>query len=141
MSEYRPKARSTKLLVQQLDDEILVYDLERNQAHSLNGSAARVWTLCDGNRSVSEIAAILAPDVPAEEATRLVWHALDQFEQQHLLEGSLPEEKAPGMLRREMLLRLGLTAAMIPVVESIVSPPAVYAQSGGTGSSGSTAVS
>jgi len=36
--------------VKQADGEVLIYDLERNKAHCLNNTAARVWQYCDGER-------------------------------------------------------------------------------------------
>ena len=42
-------------IVRQLRDEFIVYDKETNHAHCLNSTAADVWKLCDGERSLSEI--------------------------------------------------------------------------------------
>ena len=50
METYNPKTRSTQIFVQELPDELVVYDVERNEVHCLNGSAARVWALCDGKQ-------------------------------------------------------------------------------------------
>ena len=47
-----PKARHNKLVIQELEDEVLVYDLERNQAHCLNRTAALIWEHCDGKQTV-----------------------------------------------------------------------------------------
>lgn len=138
MEEYRPKARTVKLVVQQLEDEVLVYDLERSVAHCLNGSAARVWTLCEGEKTVSQIAEQVAGDLETEEAESLVWHALEQFTKRHLLDEATESDQAKAMTRRQVVMRLGLVAAMIPVVDSIVAPPAAWAQSGPTGPTGPT---
>lgn len=139
MNDHRPKARTARLLVQEIGDEILVYDLERNLAHSFNGAAAQIWHRCDGTRTVAQIASLIAPSLPADTGAKLVWHALAQFEKEHLIEGSARMEKVAMPPRRELMLRLGLAAALIPVVDSIVSPPALHAQSGGTGATGVTA--
>lgn len=142
---YRPKTRSTQLFVQELPDELLVYDVERNEVHCLNGRAARIWTLCDGERNVTEIAELLGSDLEPDDVEAVVWLALDQFAEKNLL------EEAPGrplavfrptdMTRRQMMVRLGLVVGMLPVVDSIMSPPAALAASPGpTGSTGSTAM-
>ena len=133
METYSPKTRSTRLFVQQLPDELVVYDVEHNEVHCLNGSAARVWALCDGKTTVSEIARLLGTDLEPQAAEALVWMALDQFEEKHLLEEvatSGPAMYRPqDMTRRQMMLRAGLVVALLPMVDSIIAPPAAVAQS------------
>ncbi len=51
-----PTAREKGLVVKSLNDEVLVYDLERDKAHALNQSAAFVWKKCNGHRTVTDIA-------------------------------------------------------------------------------------
>jgi hypothetical protein len=144
METYRPKIRSSQLFVQELPDELLVYDVERNQVHCLNGSAARVWTLCDGERTATEIARQLGSDLEPEGAEALVWLALDQFAEKGLLEEGqdtpVTALRPTDMTRRQIMLRLGLVVGMLPVVDSIMSPPAALAASPGPtgGSTGST---
>src|SRR5258708_15323808 len=53
---HRPKARKKQLLVEPADLGLVVYDLDRHDAHSLNGAAATIWKSCDGRRTVEEIA-------------------------------------------------------------------------------------
>jgi len=131
METYSPKTRSTRLFVQELPNELVVYDVERNEVHCLNGTAARVWALCDGNHTVAEIARLLNSDCAPEEAETLVWLALDQFEEKHLLE----ETSAPAlyrptdMTRRQMVVTVGLIVGLLPMVDSIIAPPAALAQS------------
>jgi hypothetical protein len=139
MNAYRPKTRRTQVLSQELTDEVLVYDVERHEAHCLNPIAARVWTLCDGEKTVPELARLVAPELDPEAAENLVWCALDQFAERHLLEE--PVDGSPAPTRRQMVLSLGLMVGLaLPVVESIMSPPAAFAQSGGVtgGSTGAT---
>jgi len=130
---FKPKVRRTQLLMEELLDELLLYDVERNQVHCLNGAAMRVWRLCDGDRTVSEIAKALNSDLDPEKAETLVWGALDQFAEKHLLENEaekpLQLHKPAGLTRGQMLLRLGFIAGMLPIVDSIVSPEAALAQS------------
>lgn len=143
MAAYRPKTRSSQLFVQELPDELLVYDVERNQVHCLNGSAARVWTLCDGERTVTEIAQQLGTDLEPDAAEAMVWVALDQFTEKGLLEealeGPLAALRPADMTRRQMVLRMGMVVGLLPMVDSIMSPPAALAASpGGTGNTGYT---
>src|SRR4051812_49356910 len=52
----KPLGRSEDLIVQEVEDEVLVYDELSNRAHCLSADAARVWRACDGVKSEQEIA-------------------------------------------------------------------------------------
>ena len=120
-----PRARQASLIVKEVDDETLVYDLEADKAHCLNRTAAQVWKSCDGKTSVQEIASQMSvPDVaPVNE--NLVWLALDQLEKFKLLdEAPAKPEMLAGLTRRQMVARLGIAAAALPAIVSIVSPHA-----------------
>ncbi len=45
--------------IEELDDGCILYDTEKDEAHSLNTTAASVWTCCDGKHSIKQIAAIV----------------------------------------------------------------------------------
>ncbi len=45
--------------IEELDDGCILYDTEKDEAHSLNITAASVWTCCDGKHTIKEIAAIV----------------------------------------------------------------------------------
>ena len=47
-----PVARQNALVMQDVDDELLIYDLQTDKAHCLNRSAVLVWKLCDGTNSI-----------------------------------------------------------------------------------------
>lgn len=123
----QPKARRAGLVVRELPDEVLVYDMENHKAHCLNKAAALVWALCNGKRSVREIAEQLEAKGPfTEDVVRL---ALDQLGRFSLLEErfGLPLG-APQMSRRELGRKLGLTSvAALPFVLSILAPTAAAA--------------
>lgn len=120
-----PKARKEKLIIKEVDNETLVYDLENDQAHCLNSTAARVWQLCDGQSSVTEIAQLLVerPETKADET--IVWLALDQLHKFNLLEQAFT---APayfaGMSRRQWVRNVGFAAIALPVIVSIAAPTA-----------------
>src|SRR5262245_18504542 len=44
----QPRAKTSELVVKKVGEELLVYDLARHKAHSLNRVAAAVWRACDG---------------------------------------------------------------------------------------------
>ena len=103
----RPRARTEGLVIKALPDEVLVHDLARHRTHCLNGPAAAVWRLCDGQRTPGEIARQLgqAPEARwSDEAVRL---ALDDLGRAHLLTDVLTgRPDAGGVTRRQMLQRL-----------------------------------
>lgn len=124
-----PRARKADLVVRELPDEVLVYDLKRDKAHCLNRSAAFVWRQCDGRRTVGEVARSLAKDLrtPANEQT--VWLALEELGKFHLLEEKVSRPAGVPRLTRRDMLRLGVAAtAALPVIVSIVAPTAANAQ-------------
>lgn len=132
-SAHRPKMREQGLVVDDLPDEVLVYDLDRHQAHCLNQTAALVWRHCDGHTAPGEIARRLQSQIDIsgneERSEDLVWLALRQLQEQHLLEESISLPPPPSFMSRRQLMRnLGLAAAVaVPVIVSIVSPTPVQA--------------
>jgi Coenzyme PQQ synthesis protein D (PqqD) len=124
-----PKMRVQGLLIDELPEELLVYDLERQKAHCLNHTAALVWRRCDGKTTVTEIAAQLSRQFDAPCNEELVWLALRQLDALDLLEQSISlPPHLTGLSRRQMIRNIGLAAAIaVPVVTSIVAPTAVQA--------------
>ena len=57
--EHLPLARKDALIVSELEDEVLVYDLKRDKAHCLNSTAASVWKRCDGKLAVTDMTRLL----------------------------------------------------------------------------------
>lgn len=148
--EFLPAARREGIIRKEVDGELLVYDLERDKAHCLNGSAAAIWNFCDGRTSIKEIAESLAKEVGATVDERVVWLALADLRRTHLLDepratlqgehGNSSNKKRTqngdwprvtlGMSRREAVRRIGLGAAIaLPVVISITAPTPAHALS------------
>jgi hypothetical protein len=128
-SRLRPVARQERLIVQQMPDEVLVYDLERHKAHCLNRTAALVWKNCDGQADVSQIASRLEDEFNQPVGEDVIYLALDQLSKDHLLESkvALPVE-LKGFSRRELIRRVGLATAIgLPIIVSIVSPTSANA--------------
>jgi Coenzyme PQQ synthesis protein D (PqqD) len=120
-----PQARKTGLIVKEVDGEILIYDQERNQAHCLNPTAAKIWKYCDGETTLAAACQSLSRDLDTRIDETLVRYAVDQFATDHLLEteAGIPAFMIPGLNRRQMVRRLGLAAAVaVPIVTSIIAP-------------------
>ncbi len=129
-SVFVPKRKDT--IVRQLCDELLVYDKATNKAHCLNESAAEVWNLCDGKRTVAEIVPLLKKKAKAPTDEQLLWMALLRLEKAGLLQNNLPLSGPVCTLsRREASRRVGATAAAlaVPVIASILVPKAAAAVS------------
>ena len=45
--------------IEKLDDGCILYDTEKEEVHSLNITAASIWTCCDGKHSIKDIATIM----------------------------------------------------------------------------------
>ena len=128
----KPQVRKDGLVVKELPDEMLVYDLERHRAHCLNPTAALVWKHCDGRTSAKEIATLLQkelkapPGKPGKIDEKLVWLALDRLGKAHLLEERLsPPPEGARFAHRELVRKLGLVGGLtvlLPLVTSIVAP-------------------
>src|SRR5713226_650550 len=124
-----PMMRKQRLIVDELPDEVLVYDLDRHKAHCLNSTAALVWRRCDGKTRPAEIARRVQSKLDQPFNEDLVWLALRQLNKIHLLAEpvGLPPRLA-GMSRREMVRTLGIAAVVaVPLITSVVSPTAVQA--------------
>lgn len=120
----KPIARKQGLVIQELPDEVLVYDLDRDRAHCLNTTAAFVWQRCDGKNTTAQIARTLGRQFDCAVDEKIVWLALDQLGRNHLLDSQpVPPPALMGMNRRAMVRALGLAAIVaVPVVTSIVAP-------------------
>lgn len=132
IQDSHPQARSQGLVVEEVDGEILIYDVERDKAHCLNQMAAQIWRLCDGKHRIREIKAAL-PGLDAG-IDDIVVNCLQQFRRLHLLEEeSLSVDDHHVFSRRQLLKKIGLgtaaTAALLPLITSITAPPAAAATS------------
>jgi len=130
-SKNNPKCRQNDLVVQDLADEVLVYDLKKHKALCLNQTAAFVWQHADGETTVKQIAYLLQKKLRTPVDESVVWFALEQLAKDGLLENKVA---APlmfaGMNRRDLIRTLGKSAAVaLPLVMAITAPPAANAQS------------
>ena len=120
-----PEARKEGLIVQELSEEVLIYDRQRHKAHCLNRTAALVWERCDGKTAVKEIARRVSKKTGQLLEEEVAWLAVEELAKRRLLE---PIKVKAGMSRREMIKRAGVGVAVaLPVVTSIVAPKAAQA--------------
>jgi hypothetical protein len=118
-SSTKPLARSEDLVVEEVGDDLLVYDLYADKAHSLSAPAARVWQHCDGKTSVEALSAELDMDADA------VARALDELNGCELLDTGPSDVGATGTTRREASIKLakvGGAVAAAPLIVSLALP-------------------
>jgi len=120
---FVPRPRREGVFTEEVDGETLLYVGATHQALCLNPSAARIWALCDGARSVADIA------TRAKLESDVVAHALGHFAEAGLLENT--PARAVGMSRRRALMGIGLAA--IPIIFLVTAPEARAAGSCTTG--------
>ena len=120
----KPATRRTGLVVRELADEVIVYDLDRHQAHCLNRTAATIFRGANGSRSFDDLGLLLGRGFPQAERDAVVRLALDQLCAAKILDldASTPPP-AQGPSRRHVLRQAGLGAALLlPAVVSMLAP-------------------
>lgn len=126
-----PKTRNENIVVQEMEDEVLIYDLMTNKAFCLNETSAMIFQLCDGKNSVAEIADLMSIKLKTLVSEDLVWLALDKLKQDDLLEnGESFEIDFKGLNRRQVIKKVGLASMIaLPVVASMIAPTAAMSAS------------
>lgn len=117
-----PMARHNGLVVQEMPDEVLVYDMDTNKAHCLNQSAAFVWKSCDGNNTVGDIVRQFEANGNGKVTEDFVWLAIDQLNENGLMDSKIAP-RFEGQSRRHVLKTIGLASMVaLPVIASLVAP-------------------
>ena len=135
-----PIARTTQLLVEELGEEVIVYDRQRDVIYCLNSLAARVWYCCDGRNTIADIGRIIDQelDLPLHEqgnSIDLVSRSLQELEGFQLIEKYIAQPiDRPEISRRRMLKKAALVSGfalgtLFPTIQSIVAPLPAMADS------------
>ena len=115
----KPTARSSDLLIEELDEEVVIYDQRTSLVHHLDERARRIWIACDGHRSANQI----ARDAGCDQAT--IELTLDRLHDAGLLLGP-PRSR---LRSRRQILRTGAALAVLPAVATVTAPTPAMAQS------------
>jgi hypothetical protein len=117
----KPIARIEELVMQEINGELLVYDLRNNKAHHLTETAAFVWKNCDGTKSIEDIRKVTADHFKADINQDFISLALHQLAKNGLLKNDV--KAMPEISRREVIKRIGLaTMIALPIVASLSVP-------------------
>ena len=107
--ENKPLGRRDNVVVQEIDGEVLIYDLAKNKAFCLNNTSALVWQSCDGKKTIAEISDWLGKQLKSNVNEDVVWLALDQLSQEGLIvRETKPVSKFAGISRRDVIKKVGL---------------------------------
>jgi hypothetical protein len=121
-----PQSRSNEIVVRDLNEEVLIYDLVTNKSYCLNKTAAIVYNSCDGKTSFDEL------KKKHKLTDDIIYLALDELMKDNLIETDASFGSSfSGVSRRDLIKKIGLTSMIaLPVISSIVAPTAAHAQSG-----------
>ena len=124
--DIRPIARDSDLVVQEIDDEIIVYDLKTNHALYLNETSAIIWNLCNGHRTVSEIRKKLEKEFNTMVSKDFVLFAIYQLRKDRLLTGdSEIDAHLKKFSGRTAIRKIKLGAKLaLPAISKVLAPTA-----------------
>ena len=90
-SQDRPRRRAD-IVLQDVGGEAILIDPRTDEAHVLNGSAARLWQLCDGERTLDQLAAEFGAiyDLSAADVADDVREVLGELAKLKLIESPAP---------------------------------------------------
>jgi Coenzyme PQQ synthesis protein D (PqqD) len=79
--------RGDQIIAQKAASELLLLNMEDGNYYSLNEIGGRIWELCDGKRTVSQVVAALAVEYQAPYSTleNDVLELLDDFRRGNLI--------------------------------------------------------
>lgn len=120
-----PCARSERLLIENIDDETVIYDEESKTAHALKPLAAAVFLYADGKNSLGEIAELASYRLGTAVSEAQISEAVTELDECALLD--VPELE-DGVSRRDALKRFGAVGvaagAGTMLISSIAAPVA-----------------
>ena len=118
-ADLLPCSRTDNLVIRELDDETLVYDMERSEAHCLNQTAALVWKQCDGKTTALQAAQFLQSSLNVVVDADLIRLAVRQLERFRLVERT---RKSRSVSRRKLIFKYAPAALALPAIMSITAP-------------------
>jgi hypothetical protein len=122
---YLPSGRTKGVVVQNLENEVLVYDTASHKAYNLNEIAAIVFNCCDGKTTFNEI--ITKYNLTAE----IIYLTLDELKKRNLLEnGANYDSPFASLSRREVIRQVGLASMIaLPAISTLIAPTVASASS------------
>lgn len=133
-----PLSRKSNIVVQEFENEILIYDLNISKAFCLNETSAFIYQLCDGTNSIAQMRESLSKKLNTPVSENLLLLALDGLNRAGLLEkGDELNIDFGGLSRREVMKKVGLASLVaLPLISSVVAPTPANAASAAASSFG-----
>lgn len=130
-NEIKPIGLRNNVLTQDLDKELLLYDLARDKVFCLNETSMVIWNLCDGENTVENLRRKVSSQLKTNINEELIWLTLDMLKSEQLLSNHLEVTiNFNGLSRREVIKKVGLsTMVTLPFVSAVIAPNAAAAQS------------
>jgi len=125
-----PAARDEGLLIEHVADEVVVYDVGSKEAHCLSPLPALVFTHCDGQTSLADLATIASEKFGESITESVVADMVAQLQARDLLTSRAEEGHI--LTRRTMLRKsaiAGGAVAAAPLITSVFASPALAAAS------------
>jgi hypothetical protein len=120
-----PVARTEDIVIQEVDQEILIYDLKNNKAFCLNETSSIIFQACSKKTSFDELKR------KHKFSEDIIFLALDELRRENLLaENQQYNSPFAGMSRREAIRKVAFASvAALPVIAFLVAPTAVMSAS------------
>lgn len=116
-----PPSKTENIVVQNLESELLIYDLVTNKVFCLNETSALVYKACDGKTSFDEL------KNKHQFTDDLIFLSLDLLKKENLLDDNFVSP-LQGMKRREVVKIIGKTSLIaIPIISSLMAPSSAMA--------------
>jgi len=125
-----PPSRNLELVVQELETELLIYDLRTSRALCLNKTASTIWKGCGERVTFSEMRRRLERELSAAVENDVIELALSELENFDLLDGETKSNFLNKKIsRREVFRKYAFAAAALPVIVTLIVPKASQAAS------------
>lgn len=130
MESKLPRVKSG-LVCERIADETMVYDKETTRLHVLNKTCGLVFDGCRVRDQFGELVEKLGlvAKVDQSDAQALVCYSLQRLSRAGLLRGALETMSSRPLTRRDLIKRSGAVAALLPVIQIVLTSAPSAAQS------------
>lgn len=115
--EKMPRARTSDLVFQELENELLVYDLKSHRTICFNETSRLIWRYCDGKAKTKDL---ISRHGLNDDLINL---AVDEFQNYNLLKDRIETDvPADRLERRKFFAKLTETAAVtLPIIGTLAA--------------------
>lgn len=132
MKTNTPKSILNNLVIQEADEDLLIYNTVNHKTFCLNKPLALIWELVDGNNNLIEIKQKLSAKLKYQISDEYVLLALDQLRRENLIDLNFEESNKDFVInRRELIRKIGFnTIVALPMISILIAPTALQSASG-----------